>query len=69
LPIGAHLEADAERLVAPVTVLTGKRPNVPHSKMGKITIMLRGEHLYRLVRYAELADAVETWPATAHSSP
>jgi hypothetical protein len=54
-------EADAERLVALVAALTGKRPKVMRNKRGKITVMLRGEHLYRLARYAELTDAIEKW--------
>ena len=62
-------EADAERLVALVAALTGKRPKVSRSKRGKIAAMLSREHLYRLVRYAELAEAVETWLTTAYSSP
>ncbi len=55
--------ADAVRLLALVKALTGKRPKVVHSKRGKITIMLRRVHLYRLTRYAELAEAVEMWLA------
>ncbi len=56
-------EADAERLLALVKALTGKRPKVLRGKRGKITIKLRRVHLYRLTRYAELAEAVEAWLA------
>ncbi len=56
-------EADAERLVALVKALTDKRPKVVHNKRGKVTIMLYSTHFYRLIRYAELAEAVEVWLA------
>ncbi len=56
-------ETDAERLLVLVKALTGKRPKAVRSKRGKITIMLRRVHLYRLTRYAELAEAVEMWLA------
>ncbi len=58
-------EADAERLLALVKALTDKRPKVARSKRDKITIMLRRVHLYRLARYAELAEAIEAWLAEA----
>jgi hypothetical protein len=54
-------EADAKRFVALVKALTGKRPKVVRSKRGKVTIMLYSTHLYRLIRYAELAEAIEVW--------
>ncbi|MFZ8811954.1 MAG: PaRep2b protein [Pyrobaculum sp.] len=60
-------EADAERFAALVKALTGKKPKVLRSSRGKITIMLSKTHLYRLARYVELAEAVETWLAEAFS--
>jgi hypothetical protein len=52
-------EADAERLLAVVKALTGERPKAV--RRGKIKIKLSMVHLSRLARYAELAEAVETW--------
>lgn len=52
-------EADAVRLLAVVKALTGERPKAV--RRGKIKIKLNMVHLSRLARYAELAEAVETW--------
>jgi len=42
-----------------VKALTGERPKAV--RRGKIKIKLNMVHLSRLARYAELAEAVETW--------
>jgi len=60
-------EANAERFAALVKALTGKKPKVLRSSRGKITIMLSKTHLYRLARYVELAETVETWLAETFS--
>jgi methyl coenzyme M reductase subunit D len=54
-------EADAERLVAVVEALTGRRPRVNRKKNGALIIMCGREHLEGFRRFAELADAVERW--------
>jgi hypothetical protein len=57
----ARAEADAERLVAVVEALTGKRPRVYRMKDGAIIIECGRKHLEGFKRFAELADAIERW--------
>jgi Fe2+ transport system protein FeoA len=54
-------EADAERLVAVVEALTGKRPRVYKKSDGKIEIVCTRAHLEGFRRFAELADAIVKW--------
>jgi hypothetical protein len=54
-------EADAERLAAVIEALTGVKPRMRRRSGGKIEIVCGMEHLDGLVRFAELADAVERW--------
>jgi transcription initiation factor TFIIIB Brf1 subunit/transcription initiation factor TFIIB len=54
-------EADAERLVAVIKALTGKKPKVIRRSDGKIEIACTRAHLEGFRRYAELADAIEEW--------
>ena len=57
----ARAEADAERLVAVVEALTGKRSRVYRMKDGAIIIECGRRHLEGFKRFAELADAIERW--------
>jgi hypothetical protein len=54
-------EADAERLVAVVEALTGRKPWAYRMKDGKIMIECYEGHLEGFKRYTELADAIEKW--------
>jgi len=54
-------EADAERLVAVIKALTGKEPRIHRRSDGKIEIACGREHLDGFMRYAELADVIESW--------
>jgi len=53
--------ADAERFSALIKALTGEEPRVYEKEDGKIMIVCGREHLEGLMRYAELADAIERW--------
>jgi Arc/MetJ family transcription regulator len=53
--------ADAERFSVLIKALTGEEPRVYEKKDGKIMIVCGREHLEGLMRYAELADAIERW--------
>jgi hypothetical protein len=54
-------EADAERLVAVIMALTGKKPKIRRMKNGQIMIVCTRGHLDGFMRYAELADAIKEW--------
>jgi transcription initiation factor TFIIIB Brf1 subunit/transcription initiation factor TFIIB len=54
-------EADAERLVALVEALTGKRPRIRRKRSGAIMITCTRKHLDGFARYAELAEAIRRW--------
>ncbi len=54
-------EADAERFSALIKALTGKEPRIRRMKDGTIVIECYGGHLEGLMRYAELADAIDRW--------
>ncbi|MFP3193117.1 MAG: PaRep2b protein [Thermoproteus sp.] len=60
-------EADAERLAALVRALTGREPRVRRRNDGTVETICNGEHLYGLMRYSELADAVMRWLAETKS--
>jgi hypothetical protein len=52
-------EADAERLVAVIKVLTGIEPWIRRRSDGKIELLCGEGHLEGFMRYAELVDALE----------
>jgi len=54
-------EADAERFSALIKALTGREPKVYRRSDGKIEAVCYEGHLEGLMRYAELADAIERW--------
>jgi transcription initiation factor TFIIB len=54
-------EADAERLVALVEALTGKKPRVRRKRNGVVMITCTRKHLDGFARYTELAEAIGRW--------
>jgi hypothetical protein len=54
-------ETDAERLVAAIKALTGRKPKVYQKSDGKIEIVCTRAHLEGFRRFAELADAIVKW--------
>ncbi|MFP3199543.1 MAG: hypothetical protein RXR06_06710 [Thermoproteus sp.] len=54
-------EADAERLLALVEALTGKRPRIRRRSDGRIDIVCYEGHLEGFARYAELHEAIARW--------
>ncbi len=54
-------EADAERFSALIKALTGREPGVYRMKDGRIKIECYEGHLEGFMRYAELADVIESW--------